>query len=154
MAYCAGCHGDALGGVGETPALVGDAFRTNRLSGSPDGLFNFITEAMPLNLPGTLAPHTYADITAFILSKNGVAPGATDLPADPAVLATMTIPAVGGGSAAQGQGSCGASVTAQAGDTLSSIAQRCGTTVEALRQANPAVDPLQLQVGATIVIRR
>jgi LysM repeat protein len=37
------------------------------------------------------------------------------------------------------QGQCGTSVTVQSGDTLRKIADRCGTTVSALRRANPEI---------------
>lgn len=37
--------------------------------------------------------------------------------------------------------SCGTSYTVQKGDTLSSIARACGTTVAALKLANPKADP-------------
>ena len=43
---------------------------------------------------------------------------------------------VGGASAWSG---CGSSVTVQWGDTLSGIAQQCGTTVHAIRGANPGL---------------
>ena len=39
------------------------------------------------------------------------------------------------------------------GDTLSGIAERCNTTVEALLAANPDVtDPTRLSVGATLIM--
>jgi LysM repeat protein len=41
-------------------------------------------------------------------------------------------------------------VRVQAGDTLEAIALRQGTTVEALQQANPGIQPLQLQVGQVL----
>lgn len=54
---------------------------------------------------------------------------------------------------AQGQGGdCGSAVPVARGDTLSAIAERCGTTVEALRQANPQVEPRRLAVGATLAL--
>ncbi|HAP94039.1 MAG TPA: peptidoglycan-binding protein [Desulfotomaculum sp.] len=42
--------------------------------------------------------------------------------------------------------------TIQSGDTFFVLAQRFGTTVEAIRQANPGVNPEQLQVGQVINI--
>ncbi|MBE3580654.1 MAG: LysM peptidoglycan-binding domain-containing protein [Thermoanaerobacteraceae bacterium] len=42
--------------------------------------------------------------------------------------------------------------TIQAGDTFFRLAQRFGTTVEAIQEANPFVDPLNLQVGQLICI--
>jgi LysM repeat protein len=54
------------------------------------------------------------------------------------------------GEAASG---CGASYTVQSGDTLAAIAERCGTSVEALRQANPLVtDPARISIGWKLTI--
>ncbi len=43
------------------------------------------------------------------------------------------------GSARAGAPGCASSITVQWGDTLSSIAAMCGTTVEAIRAANPGI---------------
>ncbi len=40
----------------------------------------------------------------------------------------------------------------KAGDTLSGIAQACGVTVDLLKEFNPAVRPLTLQIGARILV--
>ncbi len=48
--------------------------------------------------------------------------------------------------------SCGSRYTVRAGDTLSSIARRCGTTVTALKQANGLVSS-RIYVGQTLIIR-
>ncbi|MEW6662438.1 MAG: LysM peptidoglycan-binding domain-containing protein [Bacillota bacterium] len=42
--------------------------------------------------------------------------------------------------------------TVQPGDTFFSLARRFGTTVEAIRMANPGVDPDRLMVGMTLCI--
>lgn len=42
--------------------------------------------------------------------------------------------------------------TVQAGDTLSAIAQRFGTTVEAIVAANNLADPDSIQVGQELII--
>jgi LysM repeat protein len=42
--------------------------------------------------------------------------------------------------------------TIQAGDTFYAIARRYGTTVAALQQANPGVDPNSLLVGQVICV--
>ena len=42
--------------------------------------------------------------------------------------------------------------TVQAGDTFFSLAQRFGTTVDAIMRANPGVDPNRLMIGQRICI--
>jgi LysM repeat protein len=54
--------------------------------------------------------------------------------------------------AADAQSPCGPTETVQAGDTLFSIAQRCDTTVAALQEANPQVDPHDMAIGMTLQI--
>jgi len=44
-------------------------------------------------------------------------------------------------------------VVVRKGDTLESIAAAAGTTVEALRRLNPAVDPVQLTPGRRVRVR-
>jgi len=44
--------------------------------------------------------------------------------------------------------------TIKAGDTYFLLAQRFGTTVEAIQQANPGVNPNNLQIGQVICIPR
>jgi len=53
-----------------------------------------------------------------------------------AVILVTSFAAVDGASAWSG---CASYVTVQWGDTLSGIAQRCGTTAEAIRGANPGL---------------
>lgn len=47
-------------------------------------------------------------------------------------------------------GVCGPKYTITSGDTFSSIAEKCGTTTQAIRDANPGVDPLTLHPGDVI----
>lgn len=48
---------------------------------------------------------------------------------------------------------CPETVTLESGDTLGSIAGRCGTTVAAIREANPQLgDPRRLQIGTEISV--
>jgi LysM repeat protein len=54
------------------------------------------------------------------------------------------------GSASAWSG-CGTYYTVQWGDTLASVAYRCGTTMDAIRQANPSIR-YWLYAGQTIVI--
>jgi LysM repeat protein len=48
--------------------------------------------------------------------------------------------------------SCPAEYTVQQGDLLSTIAERCGVSVEAIVAMNPTIDPNNIQVGQVIII--
>ena len=89
---CIDCHGPELndGEFGGAP-LVGSYFDENWGGLTVDALFGYLSSAMPPDRPGRLSPQTYADITAFILARNGVASGSQELPADLDALATMEI---------------------------------------------------------------
>jgi LysM repeat protein len=47
-------------------------------------------------------------------------------------------------------GVCGPKYTVASGDTFSSIATKCGTTTQGMRDANPGVDPLTIRPGDTV----
>lgn len=94
MGNCAGCHGDKLdNGEGDgAPALVGPSF-TQQWNTRPLGeLYDFTATNMPANAPGSLSAGMTADIIAFLLSRNDVAPGNEDLPSDPAKLKKLAGP--------------------------------------------------------------
>jgi mono/diheme cytochrome c family protein len=92
--HCATCHGDTLGGLQETPALVGASFHTDYWGQPLSNLYDFISTNMPLDAPGSLKPEEYAAVLAYILSKNDIAAtdGAPNLPGDSAALGAMTLP--------------------------------------------------------------
>jgi mono/diheme cytochrome c family protein len=79
---CATCHGDDLKG-GEGKPLIGDPFWTDWRETTVDYLLNRITTAMPFSedgsLAGTLPASTYADLVAYILSRNDLPAGAREL---------------------------------------------------------------------------
>jgi LysM repeat protein len=50
-------------------------------------------------------------------------------------------------AAAGAPGVCGPKYTIESGDTFSSIATKCGTTTQGMRDANPGVDPLTIRPG-------
>ena len=56
-------------------------------------LFTVMSMTMPDSNPGGLSPEQYADILAFLLRMNNYPEGEAELPADPAVLANVPIPA-------------------------------------------------------------
>jgi S-disulfanyl-L-cysteine oxidoreductase SoxD len=54
-------------------------------------LFRYVSEQMPKNDPGGLAPDQYADVLAYLLRMNAMPAGAAELPADAAALAAIRI---------------------------------------------------------------
>jgi uncharacterized protein YjbI with pentapeptide repeats len=84
---CTGCHGENLQGL-DAPPLTGDFF-THWYDGPVAALFDYIITTMPLDRPGSLTPQQTAALVAFILERNGFAPGETPLPAEPEALARM-----------------------------------------------------------------
>lgn len=76
---CYFCHGRALLGDGEYPALSGNRF-TNEWETNPVSLlFDRIRTSMPIKQPGTLSRQQAADLTAFLLYFNGYPAGKQEL---------------------------------------------------------------------------
>jgi|HubBroStandDraft_1064217.scaffolds.fasta_scaffold04342_9 alcohol dehydrogenase (cytochrome c) len=77
---CATCHGVSLQG-GAGPALTGSAFRAAIKAEyqTAGALYRFISVQMPADAPGTLTTTQYLDVTAFVMSRNGVKAGSTPL---------------------------------------------------------------------------
>jgi glucose/arabinose dehydrogenase len=84
---CARCHGAALGGGDEAPALTGDRFLTKWRNRPIDELSENIRATMPADMPGTLSRPAVSDIAAYILAVNKLQPAMTPLPAQPTVAA-------------------------------------------------------------------
>jgi alcohol dehydrogenase (cytochrome c) len=78
--YCAQCHGANLQGEAGTP-LMGRTFLQAYGAGTAAQLYDFLSRQMPLNAPGSLSQPQYLDVTAFILERNGLPPGAAPLSA-------------------------------------------------------------------------
>jgi mono/diheme cytochrome c family protein len=83
---CASCHGPDLNGLDTAPSLTGTDFNASWADQTLDDLFERARTTMPADSPGALAREQYADIVAFILSKDGFPAGTADLPADNAAL--------------------------------------------------------------------
>jgi alcohol dehydrogenase (cytochrome c) len=79
---CALCHGANLEGAAG-PSLTGAVFQRNRTGGAHTvgELYEIVFRTMPQNRPGSLPEDTNQALTAYILSKNGYAPGPTPLAA-------------------------------------------------------------------------
>lgn len=84
---CASCHGNDLAG-GTAPALSGPAF-ARRWAGRPVGDVLIIqSTTMPPGRSGSLTAQQHAAIFAYLLQRNGYAPGGSPLAADSAGLRT------------------------------------------------------------------
>lgn len=81
--YCAECHRpDLTGAFG--PALTGEAFKAQWQGRPVSDLRDWIRANMPPNAPGTLPDDQLDPILAWILFRNGVAPGSRPLDAETA----------------------------------------------------------------------
>lgn len=81
---CADCH--------RTVEITRSWFSGNVHHTAGD-LMTVMSMTMPESSPGSLSPDQYADILAFLLRLNNYPAGEAELPADPAVLADVPIPA-------------------------------------------------------------
>ncbi|MBY0508792.1 MAG: PQQ-binding-like beta-propeller repeat protein [Rhodospirillaceae bacterium] len=79
---CAGCHGADLEGASAS-ALTGPD-NMKRWAGQTAADLHARVRTMPYGSPGTLKDQDYMDATAFLLEKNGLAPGKKDLTASTA----------------------------------------------------------------------
>ena len=83
---CAMCHGDGLDDGEFAPALKGPGFATYWKGKNAADVMTYISTMMPPTQPGGLGAQAYADVFAYVLKSGGAAPGAKELPADPAAL--------------------------------------------------------------------
>lgn len=77
--YCASCHGPDMSGGEMAPGLAGGEFSSNWNDLSIGDLFERMRISMPQNSPGSLSRQQNADILAFMLFKNSVPAGTTEL---------------------------------------------------------------------------
>ena len=75
---CISCHGANLQGE-SGPALSGKSFELAYGGGTAAQLYDFISRQMPQDKPGSLSQRQYLDVTAYILSRNGIAAGEAPL---------------------------------------------------------------------------
>jgi mono/diheme cytochrome c family protein len=83
---CIGCHSAGLTGGDSGPKLVGEKFLANWSNQPVLKLFDWISESMPDDAPGTLSKQDVAAAVAYILKLNMVPAGKQDLPIDPDAL--------------------------------------------------------------------
>ncbi len=80
---CTGCHAAVQ--------FAEPAFSARWEGRTVGDVFRYLSETMPENDPGGLAPAQYADLVAFFLGQSGYPVGDDELPADPAVLDRIAI---------------------------------------------------------------
>src|SRR5207248_2948808 len=88
---CSSCHGLDLNGGETAPALKGASFITRYRNRPLSELFQKIEETMPQDAPGTLDPKACADLISFVLKKQEVPAGETELPPEVDQLAKILI---------------------------------------------------------------
>jgi len=81
---CSTCHA-----IGDQAASL----RSKWGNGTLRDLFSVVSTTMPQNNPGSLSPGDYASLVAYYLQQSGFQPGSSDLPADPALLSQLRVPA-------------------------------------------------------------
>lgn len=92
LEQCSMCHGEEMRGGGGVPSAVGPEFMFNWDGKSVGELFTFLKTTMPPTAPGSLSDQKYADAMAALFSHNGFpAADSSEIPADPAALADVTI---------------------------------------------------------------
>lgn len=92
-AKCSACHGAAMNGTGEAPALIGGEFVSHWDTMTVGDLFDRVRTTMPQNDPQSLTRADYADVVAHLLKVNGFPAGAAALDKRSEVLATIGIAA-------------------------------------------------------------
>ena len=76
---CARCHAAEPNGGEENKNLAGKAFWNSFRESTVDHLLDYVSRNMPNGAAGTLSASTYADLVAFILSRNDLPSGTTEL---------------------------------------------------------------------------
>jgi alcohol dehydrogenase (cytochrome c) len=101
QANCATCHQPDLRGQGTAAPLAGSAFLGAWGNRPVRELLSFIQLTMPPGSAGSLGADAYANIAAFIVQRNGGAPGTEPLNAATSVAINATVSSGGAQAAAQ-----------------------------------------------------
>jgi alcohol dehydrogenase (cytochrome c) len=142
---CAGCHGTDLGGS-EAPQLAGTNFRAAWGTRGANELVNYIHDAMPPGLAGTMSAEESSNLAAFILAANGAAAATRPVGTD-SMFAIRSVAAGQPTTALQGGGGAAApAVTAARGLTVTGTVKNYTPVTDAMLK-NP--DP-----GDWLMIRR
>ena len=89
---CALCHGANLDDGEFGPSLKGNRFRDGWVGKTALELFDYTSRTMPSAAPNSLGAATYADLLAYILQNNDVAPSAQAFPIDAVALQVAKMP--------------------------------------------------------------
>jgi len=82
---CARCHGGTTTDGEDARSLAGERFWKSFRESTVDHLLDYVTRNMPNGAGGTLSASEYADLVAFILSRNTIPPGTSELTKEAAV---------------------------------------------------------------------
>jgi mono/diheme cytochrome c family protein len=88
---CAKCHGPDLAGADAAPPLMGGEFNSGWNDLTVGDLFERLRITMPADKAGSLSRQINADITAYLLAKNGFPAGQTELGTQTEILKTVKI---------------------------------------------------------------
>ena len=77
---CSRCHGPALGGADEAPALTGGAFLASWNGQTLNDLHDRVRTTMPTDTPGMYQRRDISDVIAYVLKFNQFPAGKTELP--------------------------------------------------------------------------
>ena len=89
LTTCASCHKPEMTGSQIVPALLGDAFLERWRRKSAGDLFEKARMMPPVPIPVRPTPREYADVVAFILSRNNFPAGSRELADNFETLATI-----------------------------------------------------------------
>jgi mono/diheme cytochrome c family protein len=90
---CASCHAPDLSGIDQAPALAGGDFTAEWNDQAVNDLFERVRISMPADKPGSLERQQVADVLAFILQKNDLPAGQSELPTTAETLKEIRFPA-------------------------------------------------------------
>lgn len=98
FASCVLCHRAEMTGSQIVPPLAGEAFLSRWSRRTAGDLFEWVRTSMPPVVTARLAPQEYADVLAYIFSRNQFPAGRGELPADFAALRVIRMAPQGGGA--------------------------------------------------------
>jgi len=88
--HCTECHGEYLSG-GEGPALAGNAFMLKWEEQGLARLFQKIRETMPQDAAASVSDDDKIDAISYLLQRNGMPAGSTELTHDARLLETIQL---------------------------------------------------------------